>query len=297
MNQRDEQGFFTCDGQFIEKTRIDKQAQLTATHAFLAESFSVMAELARTVGKKADAVAFEKNAEEICSLIQNDFWDAGNRLFNDGYKNGRLHGRYYPISNALPLLFGCTDKNQAESILAYLEEQMKDIGENPRDRRLTAYGSFYVLASLYKNERADAAERFIRRYWAPMILKGNDTSWEYFDIKAESEGGGGGTSSHAWSAHPTYFLSSEVLGVHLGFQNKFDRNVIVIAPQSATLSWAKGIVPHPLGLVKVEWKIEGEHLFLEYAAPSGAKVIVKPRGRLAQKTLWVNGVCVDKKEE
>jgi alpha-L-rhamnosidase len=217
--------------------------------------------------------------------VRTKFWDEQKQLFNDGYKDGQLCGKYYPTSNAWPLLYHCTTKDQAEKLIDYLESQFRDIGEDSRNRRITPYSSFYALAALYQHERADIAERFIKQYWTRMILDGDDTAWENFD----SGDGGQGTLSHAWSGHPTYFLTTEALGVNLGFHKEFNKNIIIISPQSENLSWARGVVPHPLGPVAVEWRLEGNHLFLDYSSPEGAEVFVQPKGRLANKILWVNG--------
>ena len=110
------------------------------------------------------------------------------------------------------------------------------------------------------------------------------TVWENFSISGDL-----GTSSHAWSGHPTYYLSSEVLGVNLGFYKKLNRDIIEIEPQSTTVNWVEGAVAHPLGKVTVSWKIIGNRLVLDYTAPTNAKVIVKPKGRLGELELWVNG--------
>jgi hypothetical protein len=181
------------------------------------------------------------------------------------------------------MLFGLSGEDQEQQILEMLDRELQDIGEESRNRKITPYGSFYLFAALYDQGRADLAERFMLQYWSRMILQGDDTSWENFDI-AGSEGGGQGTASHAWSGHPTYFLSTEVLGVRLGF-NSMDRREIVIAPQSATLTWAKGQVPHPAGMVGVEWHIRGDRLMMEVTLPQGVSYRVAPRGRLADLTL------------
>ena len=289
LNSRDKQGFFDCRTPYIEISGMDKTLRLTAVHALMARCFVIMGGFAEILNKGNDAAFFKRQAAQLSDLVQSDFWDDSKQLFNDGFKNGRLTGDYYPTSNVWPLLYDCTDTAQTERILAYLKEQLKDIGEDSRTRRITAYGSFYALAALYKQGRADIAERFIRKYWTRMILNGDDTSWEYFGKRGEEAGGGQGTASHAWSGHPAYFLSTEALGVSLGFQKNFSRDTILIAPQSATLTWARGIVPHPLGPVEVEWKIEGDNLFLNYNVAKGVKVKVKPQGRLVRKILWVNG--------
>lgn len=289
LDSADEKGLCGVGTPFIEWTRIDKTAKLAATHALLARALEIVAEYARILEKPEESRFFRESSEKMKQTVQTCFWDETAQLFNDGFKDDQLTGNYYPTSNAWPLLFQCTTKFQTEKVVSYLEKQLRDIGEESRNRRITPYSSFYALAALYRHERADIAERFIRQYWARMILQGNDTAWENFD----SDGGGQGTASHAWSGHPTYFLTTEALGVNLGFHKEFDPNQIEIAPQSENLSWAKGVVPHPLGPVTIDWRVEGESLFLNYQAPAGTKVTVRPQGRLSEKILWVNGKKAD----
>ncbi|MBI9070209.1 MAG: family 78 glycoside hydrolase catalytic domain [Melioribacteraceae bacterium] len=287
---RDENGIMFTGEKFIEWTRIDKDAKLTASHSLYAKTLGVMSEYAKILNKDSDAELFSIRANEVESVVSKFFWDADKNLFNDGYKNGILTGKYYPSSNSWPLLFNCVSDEQKDTVIKYLEKELTDIGEESRNRRLTPYGSFYTLAALYREGKADIAEKFIRQYWSRMIINGDDTAWENFDIKSEHNGGGQGTASHAWSGHPTYFLTTEALGVNLGFQKEFEPEKIFISPHSEFLTWAKGTVPHPAGLIKVEWKIDGENLLVNYRVDNKAEVIVVPRGRLAEKVLWVNGI-------
>lgn len=106
------------------------------------------------------------------------------------------------------------------------------------------YGMFFVLETLA--ERGDAATmlRYIEQFWGPMTKVGNDTFWENF-IQAS------GTSCHAWSAAPTYFLTTEILGVRPTSPGYADYQV---APHPVDLTWAKGTVPTVNGDVNVDWK-------------------------------------------
>ena len=56
---------------------------------------------------------------------------------------------------------------------------------------------------------------------------------------------------HAWGALALYELPAVILGVRPG---KPGYEEIVINPNTSTLSWAKGSVITPKGIVKVEWK-------------------------------------------
>jgi len=140
---------------------------------------------------------------------------------------------------------------------------------------------------LYQNNEAALAERFMKQYWSRMIEQGDDTSWENFDIGGGATGGKG-TASHAWSGHPTYFLSTEVLGVKVGFNQQFSRDAVLIQPQTATVTWAKGTVPHPAGDIKIDWKIKNEQLIFNLTLPKNVPFLVQPKGRLANFKLVLN---------
>jgi alpha-L-rhamnosidase len=280
MERRNDAGYYAPGRVFIEWTKIDKTADLTAYQAYLAEAFRSMEALAGALGFGGDAAMYGTEAGRLEHVVNTLFWDEGNGAYRDGFRGGEAIGHHYPVSSVLPLLFEISPRTREDSLVAFLDRELRDIGEETRNRKITPYGSFYLFAALYRTGHAALAERFMLRYWSRMIRQGDDTSWENFDIGGE-EGGGQGTASHAWSGHPTFFLSTEVLGVRLGFSHELDRSQIEISPQSGTLSWARGTVPHPAGLVGVDWRIEGERLMMHLLLPEGVPYRVNPRGRLA----------------
>jgi alpha-L-rhamnosidase len=272
-------GYYKVGMVFLEWTQIKKTADLTAYQALLYGSLRIMESMAADFGYPQKE-QFQKRAEELQKVILNQFWDEQKACFFDGFENGNKIDHYYPISNYYPLLFQVvTDKEQKEKMIRFLDQELKDIGEESGNQKTTPYGAFYLFASLYENGAAGLAERFLKQYWTRMIIPDDDTSWEYFITKED------GTASHAWSGHPTFFLSTEVLGVQLGFNKQFSRDTIYIQPQSETLSWAKGTVPHPAGLVGVEWHISGDFLLLNLTIPANVPYIIEPRGRLARYKL------------
>ena len=280
MQKKNVRGYYSTSRAFIEWTRIDKSADLTAYQALLARSFRIMSNLAGELDFEEEAELYAAEAERLTSVVTDIFWDRGMKVYHDGFKEGRALDQHYPISSVYPLLFGLCPEEQKSSILAYLEQEIKDIGEETRNRKITPYGAFYLFAALYQEGRVSAAEQFMIQYWSRMIHQGDDTSWENFDIGGEQQGGQG-TASHAWSGHPTFFLSTQVLGVRLGFDPDFERDLIKIMPQSETLSWARGTVPHPAGLVHVDWRIEGKRLVMKLVVPEGVDYRVEPLGRLS----------------
>ena len=282
-------GYYQPKGSFIEWLAYDRSAALTAFQTLIYAVNNDMIYLAEQMGDKEESEFAAKRAKETKEMINEHFWGGeGNGVYFDGIdKNGRLITKTnFPNSSLFPMVYGITNPQQDTLIFNTLYyELLKNIMGAKKDevQKVTSYGSFYKLGAMYAKENAALAEQFIRKHWSPMIYIGDDTAWEDFDYN-----NGGWTLSHAWSGSPTYFLSTQTLGVQLGFPGVFDPEVIVIAPQSESLSWAKGKVPHPKGLVSVSWRIAGNNLYLDYTAPEGVPVKVQPKGRLAKYNLILN---------
>jgi hypothetical protein len=287
--KRSDKGYYIVGNSFFEWTQIKRTADLTAYQALVYGSLKMMQEMAVDFGYTEDAAVFSERSQKIKDVIDKQFWDADKKVYFDGYENGKKINHHYPISSFYPLLFEAVgDTERKQQIIEYLDQELKDIGEKARKRKITPYGSFYLFASLYQNEEAALAERFMKQYWSRMIHQGDDTSWEDFDIGGKKDGETQGTASHAWSGHPTYFLSTEVLGVKIGFNQDFSRDTVLIQPQTESVSWARGIVPHPAGKIKIDWKIQGKNLIFNLELPKDVPYIVEPKGSLAKYNLILN---------
>ncbi len=286
LKTRTDSGLFKTGGAFIEWTQIDRSATLTTMQSLIIRSLSTMAWVAGKIGEDADASAFRAEAEKDAATMRKLCWDSKKQAYRDGYKDGKPMDHYYPISSAWPVLFGQTTTLQDSLLKSHFVNTLTDIGDIDRQRQTTPYGGFYILGALYDIGQEDLAEYFIRRYWSPMILKYDDTAWENFGDGTES--GGQGTLSHAWSGSPTYYLTTRVLGVHLGYPEFTDPDRVLIAPQTSSITWARGTVPHPKGVIHVDWELRDGILFLDYSAPRGVTVEVKPSGMLAGKKLVLN---------
>ncbi|WP_282781797.1 MGH1-like glycoside hydrolase domain-containing protein [Phaeodactylibacter xiamenensis] len=287
LNKKNEVGLIPAEKVFLEWSQINKSnAAMTAYQAQLVRSMEILAHWAERFGHPEDVSLFRREGQNLKQAVNEHLWDAKRQAFYDGWKNGAPIPNYYPTSSIWPALLGITDPDRTQKIIRFLKTELMDIGEEHRNRKITPYSSFYLFALLYREGEAELAEYFMKKHWGPMALHScTPTVWENFSIA-----GNQGTSSHAWSGHPTYFLATEALGVNLGFNKVLDRDEILIAPQSAHLNWAEGTVAHPAGPVKVRWAIKGDQLWLSYEAPKGVSVKVAPKGRLAGFDLKVNKI-------
>ena len=67
----------------------------------------------------------------------------------------------------------------------------------------------------------------------------------------------------------------------MGFSAPDQIRRVLVAPAAASISWAKGRVPHPLGDVAVAWERRDDGLHLVVSAPEGVPVDVAPAGPFA----------------
>jgi alpha-L-rhamnosidase len=282
-NLRNEDGLFRPGYAFIEWVPLDNAASLTAFQALMAGGYNDLAFLSGMLNKPDDKARYEEYARTVSAAMDKKLWNEANGKYYDGYNDNGFLTTTYPNSSAFPMVWGINNADKAQTALSYLSAALPDIGPPVNRQQVsTPYGGFYTLAALYKYHAAALAEEFIRKYWGKMIYEGDDTAWEDFNRDDHS------TMSHAWSGSPTYYLSTQVLGVDLGFPSYASSDTVFIAPQAETITWAKGCVPHPKGLVTVDWKSEAGTLYLHYTAPEGVPVVVAPKGKLAQLKLKIN---------
>ena len=279
---RNSDGLFHPTRTFFEWTQIDKNAALTGFQAMMVAGYNDLAVLSEMLGKTGKE-RYKSYADTLTVSINKKLWNSQKNIYYDGYNENGYLTTAYPNSSAFPMIWDVADDKKADLAMKYLEESYLNPGPPVNRRQLSSpYGGFYALATLYKYGKANVAEQYIRKHWGKMIFESDDTAWEDFNRDNHS------TMSHAWSASPTYYLSTQVLGVDLGFPSGLSADTIYIRPQSETITWAKGHVPHPKGLVWVEWKKEGEYLFVNYEAPKGIPVLVQPKGMLSNLAIKIN---------
>lgn len=271
-------GLIFAEKVFIEWTNINKQeAAMTAYQSVVYKSLTILEEWALSLDKKEDAVFFSKEAIALKEKIISILWNEEKSAFHDGIKEDNLIEDYHITSTIWPMLYGVLPQEKHQKALSRIITEIQDIGLVSRKRKITTYSSFYLLALLYDKGEVEQAERFMKKHWTAMALHSDrPTTWENFDIDGQQ-----GTSSHAWSGHPTYFMATEVLGVNLGYQRSFNPKIIEISPNSVLLDEASGSVAHPSGVVGVSWKVVGSQLKMKVRVPKGVPTTIIPRGRLA----------------
>jgi len=104
----------------------------------------------------------------------------------------------------------------------------------------------FVHEALVRLGCAEEALQDIRRTWGYMLDQGATTWWERLPLLP------GSGRCHAWSVHPTTFLSRHVLGLS-PLEPGWKR--FLVAPLPLGLEYAQGKVPTPQGDIEIHWRL------------------------------------------
>ncbi|HUY12357.1 MAG TPA: family 78 glycoside hydrolase catalytic domain [Terriglobia bacterium] len=262
------QGFRQTDGllgpvpfwNFLDWSNPDAKGESSILNALYAHTLDNAAQLAELAGDRYHAKIFRADSEAVHATFNKHFWDEARGLYVDAWDAGRKSERVGQLANADAILYGFAAADRIPGILAKITDPARlntgdsaapMPGENSNKPaaagqtiiQAQTYGMFFVLEALAAQGKADAVRGAIERFWGPMVAQGNGTFWENFNTQ--------GTLCHAWSAAPTYFITTLILGVK---PTKPGYSVYEVAPHPADLEWAKGAVPTVHGLITVDWK-------------------------------------------
>lgn len=222
------------------------------------------ADLAEASGRPGVGEEYRNRAGRLNAAVRKVFWSAGERLFRDGVGDSEFsqHAQIWAV------LAGVEQGPVAVDLL----ERALDA-----DRRLVK-ASYVVLFFLFR--ALATVGRYERSFelwdrWRGFVEL-NVSTWPEGDFQPRSE-------CHAWSAIPLAEFPCEILGVQPaepGYRQ------IRIAPQIGQLSWARGKVATPRGLVTVDWRLVGRHGFeIEVDGPAGVSIeLTMPDGAIHEIT-------------
>lgn len=219
-----------------------------------AYALSRAAELEAHVGSDGLAADYRRRAAGVLASTRQRAWDPRRQLFRDAVGTDA----YSQQTNVLAVLAGAVTPADRRALM---ERVLSDRSLT----RATYYFSFYLFDAL---REAGLADGLIEQMapWREMLRLGLTSTPENPEPTR--------SDSHAWAAHPNYFLLSTVLGVQpasAGFRT------VRIAPALGPLQRAEGRVPHPLGDIDVQ---------LTRAGKTGLHAVVTLPAGLSGEFLW-----------
>ncbi len=174
-------------------------------------------------------------AGDMKIAVVENCWDEQMQLFRD-YPDQQIYSQH---TNLLAILCDAV-------IPARQKELMNRILTFDKfDEMASSYFSFFLFKALQKTDQEDLLLKHLD-FWNNFVERGHTTCGETgFDSHDRSD-------CHAWSAHPAYFLLSSVCGImpaDIGF------NKVRITPHLGKLNTVKASMPHPKGLISVDYKM------------------------------------------
>jgi hypothetical protein len=208
--------------------------------------------------EKDSALALRK-ADVLARAIETRFWDAKAKSWKDTFDPAAKQPSDQTSLHtaALAVLLDLRPETRAAA-----GKELAKAMAGRRGKALTPSPPFaaHLLDALANADlRAEALE-LIKSRWGAMLDRSGTTLWERWDGSAGSRCCGAATA-------PLYVLPQQVLGVT---QAEAGWKRVRIAPLVGALEFARGVVPSPLGPIRVEWEKVGEdQLAVRVELPEG----------------------------
>ncbi len=242
------------------------------------------AELAAWLGRNDLATAWNELAAAFAQATNAHLWNDAQQAYTDCLRDGQHSPVYSQQTQTVALTAGVATGARAL--------RCRQIIEDPPEgfvRAGSPFFEFFLLEALQGEGREHEVIAAIRRDWGWMVEMGATTFWESWSGAGAMQADGRLTRSHChgWSAAPTYFLSTYVLGVQAAGPAP---EPIRIEPHPGDLRWCRGVTPTHYGDVAVQWENPVDGPFaLRVQAPAGCPVEIKlPR----EGQTWLNGQLV-----
>ncbi|KAJ6782802.1 hypothetical protein PWT90_09672 [Aphanocladium album] len=285
---------------------LPRSGPITYYNALYVRALRYAAQLARIFGgdDAASAPVWESRASSIsAALAAHNFDSSVGAFFDGGPCPGQPAGTYCNVhsqdGNSLAIMAGVANTSISQGVLdywaktaahpygnAFYDSSVLSPGDH-FDQRVYAFISYFELEARFLTaDRADSAIEEIRRLYGWMATHDPQiTMWEGIGPGGSPYEGGFTSMAHGWSTGIVPLMSNHVLGVKPTSPG-FTTWQICPAVGAGGLTWAKGIVPTPLGGIEVSWETgsaagDGKKLTLSVTAPkksSGTVCVTMPAG-------------------
>ncbi|RMD96270.1 MAG: hypothetical protein D6814_11690 [Calditrichaeota bacterium] len=268
--------FFDADGLFafrgwnmFDWADMDTPDEGVVTHqnCLLVLALKEVAELAQWLQKGREMDSLRTRAEQLSRAINQHLYDDRRRAYVDArHADGRLSPTLSQQTQTVAVVSGLASGKR-------MQKAWQDMLHPPWGyvRAGSPFFMFFLLEALQAREETELLLATLRENWGMMIEQGATTFWEMWSGKGKRK-----TRSHChgWSAAPTYFLSTYILGIQPVMPGFVKTR---IAPHPGDLRWARGKMPTPAGDIFIEWEKQGSGDWQIYVrVPESIEVEVLP---------------------
>ncbi len=235
---------------------------VTHLSCLAAQALDDVAELAEWLDRRAESARWRATAAQLRESVNRHLWDDGTQAYADCLRaDGTLGTVRSQQTQVAALLAGVAQGKRAQrcrEIVARAPEGFVRAG--------SPFFVFFQLELLARNADGRAMLELMRRSWGFMLREGATTFWELWSL---TSGRLTRSHCHGWSAAPTYFLSTAILGITPGEPGS---RIVRFRPAPGDLQSIRGNVPTPWGWVKVAGRRSGRAWNYTLAVPAGCRV-------------------------
>lgn len=247
-----------------DPARITNKALLATSYLYF--DLRLMEKYANLLGKKDDARQFAKQAQELADAFNAKFF---NRELGQ-YDNGTQ------TSCVLPLRFGLVPTGEADRVFARLIDKI----ENETNRHIGTglIGGQYLNQVLSDHGRPDLSYGFVSQSdypsWGYMVNEGATTIWELWN---------GNTADPTMNSHNHVMLVGDLVvwfyeylgGIAPDDANPGFKHLVMRPHPVKGLDWVKSSLRSPYGLVKSEWKQDGDKFDWQFTIPPNTTATIE----------------------
>lgn len=231
----------------------------------------LMAKFADLTGH--DGTKYRAKADNLKELINNEWFDAEKKMYANGTQAAQSVG----------LALGLVPEEHAQAVADNLVRMIRDNGHQLDFGML---GSKFVPAMLVKYGYVDDAYKMIIRpeapSWANWIHRGLTTLPETWVLDKDFKDA---SLNHAFLGDISAWMMNSLAGINPNPKKPGFAGIIIRPQFIKGISWAKGEYRSVRGLIRSEWKREGNQIELNIIIPANTEAELQLRDKsVALKT-------------
>ena len=245
-----------------------REEPITVTSLMYAAALNAAAEMCDTTGRPGLAADYRQRAQSMIANVKKYCYDEEVGL----YRNTPSTKEYSQHTTLWAILSGAVSGKEAGELIDRTFDGHVPVA-------ICSFSmSYYMFRALELAGRYDQYAARQLQGWETM-LDWHCTTWCENPDSPRSE-------CHGWSSAPIYEFSSMVLGV---YPTADGYGSVRVKPHvhSFDLTWAKGTVPTPKGIISVAWEKKDGELTLDVTLPEGCSMpceVILPDGQVIAQT-------------
>lgn len=230
----------------------------------------VLAEMAKVLGKEADAKAYEDLAAAIKTAFHREYFDPEIQ----GYANGTQ------TANTLPLFLDLVPEKMRGAVWGSLFDNI--VYKNNSHLSTGIIGTKYIMELLTNNGASDLAYDIVTQTtypsWGYMIENGATTLWELWQLR---QGPSMNSHNHPMFGSVGSWLYKALAGINLAPGSVGFEKIRIVPQMVRDLHYAAGSTRTVRGEVSSSWSRDERSVRLEVVIPVGSEAeVVIPRFNL-----------------